>query len=93
MTQKTYKFNVYNIGTLDFQGYPDLTKIIFFDGIGSKECRFLKTGNGVGVIIDGILAWAIGTREGISLDKTICFYKKKDNFYLGFRIEEDDNNS
>lgn len=91
MTKKTYEFEVYDIGTLNFQGYPDLTKIIFFDKYGNKECRFMQTGYGVGIVIDGILAWAIGTREGISIDKKICFYKKKNNFYLGFRVEDDNN--
>ena len=91
MTKKIYTFDVYDIGTLDFDGYPDLTKIIFFDSLGNKECRFLKTSNGVGIIIDGIIAWAIGTRQGISLDKSICFYKVKDNYYLGFRVANDNN--
>ena len=87
MTKKIYKFTVYEIGQLDFDGYPDLTKSIFFENIGNKECRFLKTPNGVGIIIDEVLAWAIGLRVGISQDKSICFYKKNDKFYLGFRNE------
>lgn len=91
MTKRTYTYDFYDLGTLDFDGYPDLTKTIFFDDYGNKECRFLKTANAVGIIIDGVIAWAIGTREGLSLDKSICFYKQKDNYYLGFRVN--DNNS
>lgn len=77
------EFEVYNIGKLKFD-YPDLKKTISFDGKGVKECRFLKTSNGVGVVIDGSLAWAVGLRRGISLDNKILIYKKEDNFYIGF---------
>ncbi len=77
------EFDVYSIGKLNFD-YPDLKMKINFDGKGNKDCRFLKTSNGVGVIIDGSLAWAIGLNKGVSLDKKILFYKKSDIFYIGF---------
>lgn len=77
------EFDVYSIGKLNFD-YPDLKMKINFDGKGNKDCRFLKTSNGVGVIIDGSLAWAIGLKKGVSLDKKILFYKKSDIFYIGF---------
>lgn len=77
------EFDVYSIGKLNFN-YPDLKMKINFDGKGNKDCRFLKTSNGVGVIIDGSLAWAIGLKKGVSLDKKILFYKKSDIFYVGF---------
>ena len=77
------EFDVYGIGKLNFD-YPDLKMKINFDGKGNKDCRFLKTSNGVGVIIDGSLAWAIGLKKGVSLDKKILFYKKLDIFYIGF---------
>lgn len=84
MATRIYTFTFYGIGTLDFEGYPDLTKTISFDGLGDKECRFLNTSSGVGVIIDGVIAWAIGLRKGISIDKSLCFYKEKDNYFIGF---------
>lgn len=77
------EFDVFDIGTLTFE-YPDLIKKIEFEGKGNKECRFLKTSNGVGVIIDNSIVWAIGLRKGISLDKKLLFYKNRDNFYIGF---------
>lgn len=77
------EFDVYSIGKLNFD-YPDLKMKINFDGKGNKDCRFLKTSNGVGVIVDGSLAWAIGLNKGVSLDKKILFYKKSDIFYIGF---------
>ena len=77
------EFDVYSIGKLNFD-YPDLKMKINFDGKGNKDCRFLKTSNGVGVIIDGSLAWAIGLKKGVSLDKKILFYKKSNIFYIGF---------
>ena len=84
MVARIYTFTFYNIGPLDFEGYPDLNKTISFDDLGDKKCRFLTTSSGVGVIIDGVIAWAIGLRKGISIDGSICFYKEKDNYYIGF---------
>ena len=91
MSKKKYTFIAYNVGSLDFNDYPDLTKTIFFDEVGEKQCRFLKAADGVGVIIDNIIAWAIETRKGISLDGSLCFYKEQDNFIIGFRVENENN--
>lgn len=77
------EFEVYSVGKIKFD-YPDLNMTINFDGRGNKDCRFLKTSNGIGVIVDGSLAWAIGLKKGVSLDKKILFYKKSDIFYIGF---------